>query len=71
MVAILKVGINVNNCNTNIDSALDKKADLRVKFPKGFEGLGRQKGCQLKLHQDDSIPPVAQPHIPGAAGGKK
>lgn len=36
MVAILKVGINVNNCNTNIDSALDKKADLRVKFPKGL-----------------------------------
>ena len=56
------VGINVNNCNANIDNAQpsDKKAALRVKFPKVFEGLGKLKGYQLKLHQDDSIPPVAQ-----------
>ena len=62
-LAILKVGINVNNCNANIDHAQppDKKAALRVQFPKIFEGLGKLKGYQLKLHQDDSIPPVAQP----------
>ena len=63
MLAILKVGINVNNCNANIDHAQppDKKAALRVQFPKIFEGLGKLKGYQLKLHQDDSIAPVAQP----------
>ena len=63
MLAILKVGINVNNCTTNIDCAqpLDNKAALRLKFPKVFEGLGKLKGYQLKLHQDDTVPPVAQP----------
>ena len=45
MLAILKVGINVNNCNANIEHAQppDKKAALRVKFPKIFEGLGNLK----------------------------
>ncbi|KAK2549422.1 LINE-1 retrotransposable element ORF2 protein [Acropora cervicornis] len=63
-----KVEISVKNCNANIDHAqpLDKKAALRVKFPKVFEGLSKLKGHQLKghqlkLHQDDGIPPVAQP----------
>ena len=43
MLPILKVGINVNNCNAGIDNSqpLDKKATLRVKFPKVFEGLGK------------------------------
>ena len=42
MLAIRKVGINVNNCTTNTDYAqpLDNKAALRLKFPKVFEGLG-------------------------------
>ena len=63
MLAILKVGINVNNCSTNIDCVqpLDNKAALRLKFPAVFEGLGKLKGYQLRLHQDDSVPPVAQP----------
>ena len=41
MLAILKVGINVNNCSTNIDCVqpLDNKAALRLKFPAVFEGL--------------------------------
>ena len=57
MLAILKVGINFNNFNINIDNAqpLNKKATLGATV---FEEL---KGYQLKLHQDDSIPPVAQP----------
>ena len=61
MLAILKVGINVNNCSTNIDCAqpLDNKATLRLKFPTVFEGLGKLKGYQLKLHQNDSVPPVS------------
>ena len=32
-----------------------------TKFPKVFEGLGKLKGYQLKLHQDKNIPPVVQP----------
>ena len=63
ILAILKIGINVNNCNTSTDNVQppDKKAALRVKFPKVFEGLGKLKGYQLKLHQDDSVLHVAQP----------
>ena len=34
---------------------------LRTKFPKVFEGLGKLKGYQLKLHIDESVQPVAQP----------
>ena len=49
MLAILKVGINVNNCTTNIDCAQDNKAALRHKFPKVFEGLGKLKGYQLTM----------------------
>ena len=61
MLPILKVGINVNNCTTNIDNAqrLDRKAALRLKFPKVFEGVGKRKAYQLKLHQDDSGLPLA------------
>ena len=61
LLAILKVRININNCNPNFDNAqpLDKKAALRVKFPKVFEGLSKLKGYKLKLQQDDIIPPVA------------
>ena len=72
MLAILKVGIDVNNCTTNIDCTQDNKAALRLKFPKVFEGLGKLKGYQLKLHQDDSVPPVAQPlrRIPFSRGQK-
>ena len=38
MLAILKVGISVNNCTTDIDCVqpLDNKAALRLKFPKVF-----------------------------------
>jgi len=62
MLEILKIGI-VNNCSTILENAqpVDKKASLRARFTKVFEGLGKLKGYQLKLHQDDSISPVAQP----------
>ena len=50
MLAILKIGINVNNCSTIHENAqpVDKKASLRARFPKVFEGLGKLKGYQLK-----------------------
>lgn len=63
MLEIVKVAINVNNCTTNIDNSqpLDNKAALRLKFFKVFEGLGKLKGYQLKLLQDDSSRPLTQP----------
>ena len=63
MLEIVKVAINVNNCTTNIDNSQppDNKAALRLKFPKVFEGLGKLKGYQLKLLQEDSSRPLTQP----------
>ena len=63
MLAVLKVGIDVNSCSVNLSNTqfVDQKAALMTKFPKVFEGLGKLKGYKLKLHQDKSIPPVAQP----------
>ena len=42
MLAVLKVGIDVNSCNTTFEDTQsgDKKASLRAKFPKVFKGLG-------------------------------
>ena len=63
MRAILKIGINVKNCTTNIDCAQsrDNKAALKLKFLNVFEGRGRLNGYQRKLHKEDSVSPVAQP----------
>ena len=61
MIAIPKIGINVNKCTTNIDCAQDNKAVLRLQIFQSFEGLSKLKSYQLKLHQDDTVPPVAQP----------
>lgn len=62
-LGVLSIGINVNACNTvsNGPGAPDKKAALKGKYPKLFEGLGKLRGYQLKLHIDESIHPVAQP----------
>ena len=63
MLAVLKVGIDVNSCNMNLEhtQSEDQKAALWTKFLKVFEGLRKLTGYQLKLHQDESIAPVAQP----------
>ena len=63
MLAILKIGINVNNCSIILENAqpVDKKASRIARFPKVFKSLGKLKGYQLKLHQNVSISPVAQP----------
>lgn len=63
MLAGLKVGIDVNSCDTTFEDTQsgDKKATLCAKFHNVFKGLGKLKGYQLRLHQDDSVVPVAQP----------
>ena len=60
-LGILKVGVPVNSCNINITPWADKKAVLRAKYPRVFQGLGKLKGFQLKLHINPNIKPLAQP----------
>lgn len=68
---MLRVGVPINSCELKHDElkhdALKdtaKKADriaaLKAKFSKVFEGLGKLKDYQLKLHIDKNVQPVAQ-----------
>ena len=52
----LKVGLSVNECETQSKGL----ADLKEKYPEVFTGLGKLKDYQLKLHLDKSVTPVAQ-----------
>ena len=55
---LLRVGVPINSCELKHDSPRDtaKQADrepaLKAKFPEVFEGLGKLKDYQLKLHID-------------------
>ena len=66
LLTVLRVGIPVNNCDVikgsyaNAPQA-DRKASLKARFPQVFQGLGKLKGYQLKLHIDETVRPVAQP----------
>ena len=61
-LGILKVGVQVNSCNVNSPSPqLEKKSSLKLKYHSIFQGLGKLRGFQLKLHIDQNIKPVAQP----------
>ena len=56
-LGILRVGVHVVN-NTDINGThvkSDKKAIFKAKYPKVFEGLGKLKGFQLKLHIGSDI----------------
>ena len=61
-----RVGSPVNNhdaikgSSANAPQA-DRKASLKARFPQVFQGLGKLKGYQLKLHIDETVRPVAQP----------
>ena len=67
LLGVLRVGVYINSCDVksddmeNLASPIDRKALLRTKFPKVFQGLGKLKGYQLKLHIDENVQPVAQP----------
>ena len=60
-LGILTVGVPVNNCNINMTPQPNKKAVLRAKYPRVFQGLGKLKGFQLKLHINPNVKPLAQP----------
>ena len=56
ILGVLKVGLSVNECETQSKGL----ADLKEKYPEVFTGLGKLKDYQLKLHLDKSVTPVAQ-----------
>lgn len=53
-LGILQVGVTVNTIP-------DKKGLFRAKYPSVFQGLGKLKGFQLKLHINPTVKPLAQP----------
>ena len=67
LLGVFRVGVSINSCDVksddmeNLASPIDRRALLRTKFPKVFQGLGKLKGYQLKLHIDENVQPVAQP----------
>ena len=67
LLDVLKVGVSINSCDVKFDergnlaNQIDRRTLLKTKFPKVFQGLGKLKGYQLKLHIDENVQPVAQP----------
>ena len=66
LLGVLRVGIPVNSCDVIQGSCAnapraDRKASLKARFPQVFQGLGKLKGYQLKLHIDETVRLVAQP----------
>ena len=55
-LGLLKAVHNVNDDSSPTTEKLIKEYDELV------HGLGKLKGYQIKLHIDESVPPVAQPH---------
>ena len=60
-LGILRVGqaetVNTGNCNTVDDSFVGQP---KAKYPSVFQGIGKLKNYQLKLHIDPSVTPVVQ-----------
>jgi hypothetical protein len=57
-LGVLKVRVPVNSCNITMTPLHDKKAVLRTKYPRVFQGLGKFKGFQLKLHINPNVKPL-------------
>lgn len=60
-LGILRVGqaetIKTGNCNTVDDTFVGQ---FKAKYPSVYQGLGKLKNYQLKLHIDSSVTPVVQ-----------
>ncbi|XP_053376976.1 uncharacterized protein K02A2.6-like [Mercenaria mercenaria] len=50
---VLKIGANINKVESN--------EEFKRKYPACFQGTGKLKDFQLKLHIDKTVEPVAQP----------
>ena len=78
LLGVLKVGVSINSCDVesddmeNLANQIGRKALLKTKFPRVFQGLGKLKGYQLEIHVDENVQPVAQPvrRIPFSRGAK-
>ena len=57
-LGILKVGMFANYCES--EAPANEKTALKARYPQVFTGLGKLKDFRLKLHVDESVPPVAQ-----------
>jgi hypothetical protein len=53
------VKLNINNVRLHEQVTID---NIEKQYPKLFEGIGCLKNFEVKLHIDESIKPVAQPH---------
>ena len=61
-LGVLRIGVDiVNACDEATSTKPVSIKDLQECYPNVFSGLGKLKDCQLKLHVDDSVVPVAQP----------
>ena len=67
ILGVLKVGLSVNECETQSKGL----ADLKEKYPEVFTGLGKLKDYQLKLHLDKSVMPVAPHSIQSTSEGRR
>lgn len=56
--------VSVKSANaTNVtEPDSDSSGNVLKRFPKVTDGIGKLKGYKLKLHIDESVQPVAQPH---------
>ena len=56
LLGVLRIGVAINSCELKHDAPGDtakqagRKAALKAKFPKVFEGLGKLKGYKLRPH---------------------
>lgn len=65
-MGVLRVGVSINSCDFKAEDMENlarkgKKPQLKTKFPKVFQGLGKLKAYQLRLHIDENVQPVVQP----------
>ena len=49
--------LGTGDCNTVDDTFV---GELKAKYPSVFQGIGKLKDYQLKLHVDPSVTPVVQ-----------
>ena len=52
-LGILKVGLNI--------ATVSSEMSWQDKYPQVFDGVGKLKNRQVRLHIDESVSPVAQP----------
>ncbi len=57
-----QLGLVTINYNIGADPSIDPAQQIMHQFQDRFEGIGKLTGAYCKLHIDDNIQPVTQPH---------